>query len=64
MVFLNSPYRKALENVPKKKSRKRNQLVGGWLWDLANVRGGPSICFRQPLGSKQQAASSKQHKGR
>jgi hypothetical protein len=22
--------------------------VGGWVWDLANERGGPSICFGGP----------------
>jgi hypothetical protein len=27
--------------LPKKKSR----MVGGWVWDLAHVRGGPSIFF-------------------
>jgi hypothetical protein len=24
-------------------------MVGGWVWDLANVRGGPSIFFCRPL---------------
>jgi hypothetical protein len=25
-------------------------MVGGWVWDLANARGGPSIFFGRPLG--------------
>jgi hypothetical protein len=49
MVFLNSPYRKTLKNVLTKKQGEKNRLVGGWVWDLANARGGPSIIFWRPL---------------
>jgi hypothetical protein len=45
MVFLNSPCREAPKNVLKKKPGKKSRVVGGWVWDLANVRGGPSIFF-------------------
>jgi hypothetical protein len=24
---------------------KKSRMVGGWVWDLANARVGPSICF-------------------
>jgi hypothetical protein len=50
MVFLNSPCRETPKNAPKKKSRKKSRMVGGWVWDSADVRGGPSIFFCRPLG--------------
>jgi hypothetical protein len=46
MVFLNSPHRKASKNVLKKDLKKKS--AGGWVWDLANTRGGPSIFFAGP----------------
>jgi hypothetical protein len=46
MVFMSSPCRETPKNVLKKKSRKKSRMLGGWVWDSANVRGGPSICFR------------------
>jgi hypothetical protein len=30
-------------NAPKKSQEKKSRVVDGWVWDLANVRGGPSI---------------------
>jgi hypothetical protein len=52
MVFLNSPCRETPKNVLKKKVKeKKSRMVGGWVWDLVNVRGGPSIFFGRPLGS-------------
>jgi hypothetical protein len=44
MVFLNSSCRKTPKNVLKK-----SRQVSGWVWDLANTRGGPSISFWRPL---------------
>jgi hypothetical protein len=50
MVFLNSPCRETPKNVLKKKSRKKkSRMVGGWVGDSVNVRGGPSIFFWRPL---------------
>jgi hypothetical protein len=39
-------------------------MVGGWVWDLVNVRGGPSICFlpappRGPSVAKDEVVLSK-----
>jgi hypothetical protein len=33
---------KRLKNALKKMSRKKSRLLGGWVWDLANARGGPA----------------------
>jgi hypothetical protein len=57
MVFLNSPYRKTPENVLNK-GKKKKSVVGGWVWDLTNVRGDPSICFWRPLGIPERGARS------
>jgi hypothetical protein len=39
--FSNSPTRETFKNVQKKVSQEKNcRMVGGWVWDLANVRGG------------------------
>jgi hypothetical protein len=46
-LFLNSPYpcRETPENALKEMPRKKvGWWVGGWVWDLAHVRGGPSVC--------------------
>jgi hypothetical protein len=43
VVFLNSPYRVTPKTVLKKSIDQKSRQVGGWVWDLANVRGGPSI---------------------
>jgi hypothetical protein len=49
MVFLNSPYRETPKNVLKKSQEKKiGWWVGGWVWDLANIRGGPSIFLAGP----------------
>jgi hypothetical protein len=32
-----------------KKNQEKKRMVGGWVWDLANVRAGPSIFFCRPL---------------
>jgi hypothetical protein len=45
MFFFNSPYRETSKNVLKKSQGKKIRLVGGWVWDLAHVRGRPSIFF-------------------
>jgi hypothetical protein len=45
VVFLNSPCRETSKNVLKTNQEKKTRMVGGWVWDLANVRGGPSIFF-------------------
>jgi hypothetical protein len=44
---LNSPYRETPENVLKKNQEKTSRLVGGWVWDLANVK-----CTAGPLNLK------------
>jgi hypothetical protein len=51
LVFLDSPYRETAQKRTKKKRQgKKSRLVGGWVWDLANTRGGgPSIFFCRPL---------------
>jgi hypothetical protein len=36
--------RNARKRTPKK-TKKKSRLVGGWVWDLANARGGPSVLF-------------------
>jgi hypothetical protein len=41
--------RNAQKRTKKKKSRNKSRMVGGWVWDLANARGGPSILFWRPL---------------
>jgi hypothetical protein len=52
LVFLNSPYRETRKNELKKnKEKKVGRWVGGWVWDLAHVRGGPSIFFAGPSAS-------------
>jgi hypothetical protein len=46
VVAFNSPCRETLKNVLKKKVKgKKSRMAGGWVWDLANVRGGQSIFF-------------------
>jgi hypothetical protein len=42
--------RDAKKRTKKKVKGKKVGPVGGWVWDLANVRGGPSIFFGRPLG--------------
>jgi hypothetical protein len=37
--------RNAQKRTLKKSQEKKSRMVGGWVWDLANVRGGPSIFF-------------------
>ena len=34
----------------KKKVKGEKKSDGGWVWDLVNGRGGPSIFFCRPLG--------------
>jgi hypothetical protein len=53
VVFLNSeslsPCRETPKNVLKKKAKeKKSRMVGGWVWDLAKARGGPSIFVYRP----------------
>jgi hypothetical protein len=50
------PYRETPKNVLEKISKKKS--AGGWVWDLANVRGDPSIIFWRLLAL--QVASEKQ----
>jgi hypothetical protein len=50
MVFLNSPCRETPKNVLKKRQEKKCQMVGGWVWDLANARGVRRFFFCRPLG--------------
>jgi hypothetical protein len=45
MAFLNSPDREMPKNVPKKQRGGGGRLVGGWVWDLAHVRGEGSVVF-------------------
>jgi hypothetical protein len=33
----------------QKRTRKKSRMVGGWVWDLANARGGPSTFFWRSL---------------
>jgi hypothetical protein len=44
---LPSP-RNAKKRAKKKAKRKRSWLVGGWVWDLANVRGAQRFFFAGP----------------
>jgi hypothetical protein len=41
--------RNAQKRTKKKVKEKKSWMVGGWVWDLANVRGGPLILFCRPL---------------
>jgi hypothetical protein len=43
VVFLNSPCRET-----PSLSRKKMRMVGGWVWDLANARGGLSFFLPAP----------------
>jgi hypothetical protein len=40
--------RNAQKRTKKKAKKKKGRMVGGWVWNLANVRGGPSIFFAGP----------------
>jgi hypothetical protein len=40
--------RNARKHTNKKRQEKKNRMVGGWVWDLANARGGPLIFFDGP----------------
>jgi hypothetical protein len=44
---LPSP-RIAKKRAKKKAKKKRSWLVGGWVWDLANVQGAHRFCFAGP----------------
>jgi hypothetical protein len=48
MVFFNSPYRETPKSVLKIKIKIKSRLVGGWVWDLANVRGVRRFVFGGP----------------
>jgi hypothetical protein len=54
-VFLNSPYRATPKNALKKGLQKKffkkrsSKKIGGWVWDVKNVRGGPSKKNWRPL---------------
>jgi hypothetical protein len=43
--------RNTKKRTKKKVKKKKSRMVGGWVEDLANVRGGPSIFFCRPLGT-------------
>jgi hypothetical protein len=40
--------RNAQKRTKKKSQEKKSRMVGGWVGDLVNVRGGPSIFFGGP----------------
>jgi hypothetical protein len=44
-VFELPLLRNAQKRTKKKSQEKKSRMVGGWVRDLANVRGGPSIFF-------------------
>jgi hypothetical protein len=40
--------RNAQKCTGKKIQEQKSRMVGGWVWDLVNVRGSPSIFFASP----------------
>jgi hypothetical protein len=57
-VFELSLPRNAQKRSKKKSQEKKSWMVGGWVWDLANVRGGsvdfvlPAPRFNGPWGAR------------
>jgi hypothetical protein len=47
MAFLKNAQKRT--KTKTKAKRKKSRVVGGWVWDLANARGGPSNFFGRLL---------------